>query len=94
MQFFIGIFLFVSKIQLPSIIQGTLNRLGSMIGPLSMLVIGMSLGNINLKSLFMEKRTYLISVLRLIVFPIVMIIILVILSRRAFLIVYTVINVR
>lgn len=72
---FIGIFLFISKIQLPTVIQGTLSSLGSMIGPLSMLVIGMSLGNIDLKTLFMEKRTYVISVLRLIVFPIVMIII-------------------
>lgn len=72
---FIGIFVFMSKIQLPSVIQGTLSSVGSMIGPLSMLVIGMSLGQMEIKSIFLEKRTYLISFLRLIFYPVVMILI-------------------
>lgn len=72
---FIGIILFVGKIQLPSILQGTLSSLGSMIGPLSMLVIGMSLGQMELKTVFLEKRTYLISFLRLIAYPVTMIVI-------------------
>lgn len=72
---FIGIILFVGKIQLPSVMQGTISSIGAMIGPLSMLVIGMSLGNMELKSIFTSKRTYLISFLRLIAYPIVMILI-------------------
>ena len=44
----IGIVLFVGKIQLPIAIQGTISSIGAMIGPLSMLVIGMSLGILDL----------------------------------------------
>ena len=71
----IGIILFIGKIKLPSIMQGTISSIGSMIGPLSMLVIGMSLGNMDIKSVFLDKRTYLISALRLVVYPMVMIVV-------------------
>ena len=71
----IGIILFISKIQLPSVMQGAISSIGAMIGPLSMLVIGMSLGKMDLKLIFLEKRTYLISFLRLIVYPIIMIVV-------------------
>ena len=80
----IGIVLFVGKIQLPTVIQGTISSIGAMIGPLSMLVIGMSLGNMDLKSIFTEKRTYLISFLRLIAYPVVMILIFQLIGIRNF----------
>ena len=80
----IGIVLFVGKIQLPTVIQGTISSIGAMIGPLSMLVIGMSLGNMHLKSIFTEKRTYLISFLRLIAYPVVMILIFQLIGIRNF----------
>ncbi|MDD8048183.1 MAG: AEC family transporter [Thomasclavelia sp.] len=70
---FIGILLFVFKIQLPSMIATPVTNIGNMIGPLSMLVIGMVLANINFKNVFASKRTYLICFLRLVVYPLIVI---------------------
>lgn len=39
--------------------------------PLSMMVIGMVIGDVDLKWVFHQKRPYLICLLRLIVFPLV-----------------------
>lgn len=72
---FIGIVLFLSRIQLPDILLTTVSSIGSMVGPLSMLVIGMLIGHMNFKDILEEKRTYLICILRLIVYPLVMIVI-------------------
>ena len=44
-------------------------------GPLAMIVIGMLIGEMDLRSIFVEKRTYLISLFRLVVFPLIMILI-------------------
>ena len=41
-----------------------------MITPASMLVIGMAIGNVNLKWVFKQKRPYLICFFRLILYPI------------------------
>ena len=59
----IGICLFMFQLQ------------GSMMGPLAMIVIGMLIGEMDLRSIFVEKRTYLISLFRLVVFPLIMILI-------------------
>ncbi len=71
----IGLTLFLSRIPVPSIVENTASNLGSMIGPLSMIVIGMSLGEIRLKEMFMDKRNFLIVFLRLIVLPILIVLI-------------------
>lgn len=71
----LGIILFIFKIQLPSILLGTCSKVGAMMGPLAMIVIGMLIGEMDILSIFKEKRTYLISFLRLIVFPLIIIII-------------------
>lgn len=69
-----GICLFIFQIQLPSIIVGTMDTVGGMIGALAMIVIGMLIGEMNLKDIFKEKRTYLIAFMRLIVFPLIIVI--------------------
>ncbi|MEG0685221.1 MAG: AEC family transporter [Coprobacillus sp.] len=69
----IGIVLFLSQIQLPTLVVNTVDRVGSMIGPLAMLVIGMLIGQMNIKDIFVEKRTYLIAFMRLIVYPLIVI---------------------
>lgn len=65
----LGIFMFISRLQLPVLLQDTMSQIGSMVGPLSMLVIGMLLGEMELLSIFKEKRVYLICFLRLLVYP-------------------------
>ena len=67
---FVGFFLFVSGIQLPVIVGSCVSSLGDMIGPVSMLVIGMLIGNVNLLWVFRQKRIYLICLIRLVVVPV------------------------
>lgn len=46
-----------------------------MIGPASMLVVGMIIGNVNLGWVFRQKRPYLICFIRLVLFPVITILI-------------------
>ena len=71
----VGICLFVFQIQLPDILVGTMEKIGGMIGPIAMIVIGMLIGDMDLKDIFKEKRTYLITFMRLVVFPLFVIVI-------------------
>ena len=69
----VGICLFLFQIQLPSLVLSTFDTVGGMLGPLAMIVIGMLIGEMNLKNIFSEKRTYLISLMRLVVYPLIII---------------------
>lgn len=61
---------FMTGIQLPDLLQNTVSDLSGMIGPLSMVVIGMSIAGMDLKKVFFGSgRIYLITFLRLLVFP-------------------------
>ena len=65
----IGIILFIGNISLPEIVDTSMKYVGSTIGPLSMLIIGMLLGSIRLREIFTRKRAYLITFLRMLLFP-------------------------
>lgn len=71
----IGIILFLTRFQLPVIIKSSIENTGSMIGPLSMIIIGMLIGEMNLKEVFLEKRTYLICFGRLILYPMIVVLV-------------------
>ena len=68
---FLGVILFFTKIRFPEIINNTLSSVGGMIGPLSMIVTGMLIAEVNLKDIFTNKRVYLVTVLRLIIQPLI-----------------------
>ena len=68
---FLGVILFVTGLKLPSFVQYTIDSLGSTIGPVSMLVVGMLLGGMELKYVFLRRRTWLITFLRLVVLPLI-----------------------
>ena len=68
---FLGVILFFTKIRFPEIINNTLSSVGSMIGPLSMIVTGMLIAEVNLKDIFTNKRIYLVTILRLIIQPLI-----------------------
>ncbi|MFA9379653.1 MAG: AEC family transporter [Acetanaerobacterium sp.] len=70
------IVLFVLQLKLPSPVQETLSILGGLCTPLSMLVIGSMLAQINLRELFTDKSLYIVSFLRLLLIPAVGIVIL------------------
>ncbi len=67
----IGITLFSLSLPLPKAVVGTINMIGDLTTPLSMLVIGASLADVNIKGLFLNIRLYIYSVLKLILIPIV-----------------------
>ena len=69
----IGLFIFFSQIQLPNLVLTTIDKVGSMMGPVAMIVIGMLIGNMNFRDIFSEKRTYFICLMRLVVFPLIIV---------------------
>lgn len=70
-----GMTMFLLNIKLPSTIASTLSTLGSMLGPLAMLVAGMLIASIPFKTIITDKRIYLVSFLRLILIPLILLIV-------------------
>lgn len=66
---FIGILLFVTKIQIPNVIQGTLKSVGGTVAPVSMIITGMIMAGAELKKVFANKRIYLVVFFRMMLFP-------------------------
>ena len=69
---FIGLVMMLCRIRLPHVVLATMDSISALLGPLAMLTMGMLLGGIDLKSVFTNKRIYLITLLRLVVFPLVL----------------------
>lgn len=67
---FAGVVLFFTRIRLPEIVNQTLSSVGSMI------VTGMLIAKMNLKSIFENVKVYFISFLRLVVIPVISLMIL------------------
>ena len=66
----VGVILFISKIRLPSGVQDVMDMMNNMIGPIGMLLAGMVIADVPLKTVFTKKRNYVSTVLRLIVYPV------------------------
>lgn len=66
---FIGILLFITKIHIPSVLQGTLKSVGGTIAPISMIITGMIMAGAELKKVFVNGRIYLVLFFRMILFP-------------------------
>ena len=79
---FLGVILFFTKIHFPTIINQTLSSTGSMIGPLSMIVTGMLIAEVDLKYIFTNKRIYLVTFLRLILQPAIALLVINLLGMR------------
>ncbi|MBV7273987.1 AEC family transporter [Clostridium sp. PL3] len=73
---FFGILLFVTRLQLPDIIIKTLESVSVMIGPISMVVVGMLIGNMSFKQIFAYKRIYIVTFLKMIVCPVIILLLL------------------
>ena len=68
---FVGVILFFTGLKLPQIINETFTSVGDMIGPICMIVAGMLIGDMNLKKILSYKRIYLITFLRMIAYPLI-----------------------
>lgn len=65
----IGILMFSLKIQLPSLITETMDSMSATIAPICMIVAGMLIAGMNVKDCLKNKRLYVITFLKMIVFP-------------------------
>jgi len=71
----VGIALFLTGFRLPSVMQTTVDALAGMLAPLSMILTGMLLGGMKWREIVGEPRAYLITALRLVIFPLVVVLI-------------------
>ena len=67
-----AIFLYLMQIRIPATLLGALRSAGSMIGPLSMIITGMLLANVDFREVFCRKRAWLVAAMRLIILPLLM----------------------
>lgn len=78
-----GVVLFIFRIQLPSGAQDILNMMNNMIGPLGMLLAGMVIAEVPLQTVFTRKRSYLSAALRLLIYPVFVLILMKVLQTLA-----------
>ncbi len=69
---FIGIFIYVFRIPIPDIVRSPITSIGSATTPVSMIVAGSIVIRSDLKAILKDKKTYLVSALRLIVTPLLL----------------------
>ena len=72
MMIYIGVTLMLTGLQIPGVFGKAIENLGSMTGPLSMILIGATLAHMDLRRL-MDGSVLLVSFLRLIAFPVLFI---------------------
>ncbi len=73
---FISIVLFFFPVHIPQVLHEGLSSIGNMVVPLSMIIIGSQIFSIKLKELTENKMALIVSGLRLLLFPIIMMLIL------------------
>lgn len=66
-----ALIMFLAGLRFPAPVTDTLNCVGAITTPLSMLVIGSSLANLSLKETFSNIRVYVFSIYKLIVLPVI-----------------------
>lgn len=67
-----AIAVFCSPFRFPAPVSKTLDIVGGMIVPISMMIIGCKLSQIRLKELFLDWKSWLVSLFRLMIFPFAM----------------------
>ena len=70
-----GFIMFVCQVRLPPILGPAIESMAATIAPLSMVVIGMILAGMSWKEILGDKRAYLVTALRLVVFPLVIVLV-------------------
>ena len=69
----LGLVFFASHLTLPHLASRLFENMASMVGPISMLMIGMILGGMDWKEAFSHQRTYLIVGLKMVLLPLVLV---------------------
>ena len=64
-----GLLIFFLNIPTPAIVKSTLSSIAALNAPLAMIILGVYLGQTNLRRIFADRQLYLASIARLIVIP-------------------------
>ena len=72
---FVGIVLFLTGFRFPSVVQTAVDSMAGMIAPLSMVLTGMLLGGMKLREIVGTPRAYLVTALRLVLFPLAVVLV-------------------
>lgn len=85
-SFLVGIALFLLPIPLPQVVESVLGTVSSMNGPLAMIVLGVYLAQVPLKSLFTEGIVYRCTFVRLIVIPVLTLLLMMLVPKEYYLV--------
>ncbi len=69
---FVGMLMLICRIKLPPVISEVTSSVGSMIGPISMIIAGMLIANMDFKQVFFSRRIYFVLLFRMVVCPAIM----------------------
>ncbi len=72
---FIAVILFFIPVHVPAPLMDTLSQAGGMMVPLSMIIIGCQLSEVNVKELIRNHLVWPVSCLRLLLFPLIMLVV-------------------
>ncbi len=73
LYFSIGsIALYFSRLRFPDVVQSAISSVGSMMIPVSMIIIGYEIGAMKFSRLYKDKMAYLVSLIRLLIAPLLM----------------------
>ena len=72
---FIGLIIMIFGFNIPSVLSSTLDLVGNMTSPLSMIIVGVILGNAKIISYLKDKTIYYSAFLKLIIMPCILILI-------------------
>ena len=65
----LGIVLFFTQIRLPAILGNTMSQISATLGPVCMIMLGMTMTEVKWKDIFSHSRIYLITILKMVVTP-------------------------
>lgn len=72
MAIVLGMICFIAQIRIPDILFQSLDYVASMNTPFAMLVAGVTIGQTNIKKLFIEFRIYFIALIKLLLIPVIL----------------------
>ncbi|MCD7954165.1 MAG: AEC family transporter [Lachnospiraceae bacterium] len=81
-SFLAGLLLFFAPVTLPEMLTDIISTLSSMNGPIAMIVLGVYLGQVPLKSLFTDRLVYKCAAVRLLLIPALTIVLMLIVPAK------------
>lgn len=72
--FIIGLILMLGRIPLPGPIASTVNNMGNMNTPLAMILVGLQIAKVDLKTVFNQSKLYIIAAIKLVVMPLILLV--------------------